>query len=156
MIDVTPQYVSVDDFLNYWNVDLRGNLRSGANPSNKGELFLKWTEDRLMAWIDANTFRNVPWDNLKDDYNDYRSERERKYGEEQKQWWKKAILAQAYYVFKNSNITMDSGYDPEKGIVATYEDLEKIEICRAAIDFIKKAGLYNHVVDNRYRYTSFH
>ena len=155
MIDVTPQFVTVDDYLNYWGIDLRAKLKANQNNSNKGDLFLKWVEDRLMAWIDANTFRNVPWENYRDDYNNYRSERERKFCEEQKQAWKKAILTQAKYVFKNSNLGLDSGYDPEKGMVAAYEDLQKIEICRPAIDFIKKAGLYNHVVDNRYRYTSF-
>lgn len=154
MIDMKPDFVTPNDFLNYWGVDLNAKLRGNTpGPTNKAESFLKRIEDRLMAWIDSNTFRLTTWDYYKDNA-EYRNEREAKKAKVQKDAWKKAILTQAMYVFKNSDIGMDSGYDPEKGIIADKRSLDDIEICRQAIDFLKVAGLYNHVVKNRFRYTS--
>lgn len=153
MIKMTPQFVSADDFLTYWGIDLRERLK-GTN-SNKADIFLKRIEDRLMTWIDANTFRVFDWVTLKDDYDNYLNESHRKSAKETKEAWKKAILSQAMYVFKNSDLGFDSGYDPAKGIIAQHRDLEEIEICRPAIDFLKSVGLLNHVVKNTVRYTSF-
>ncbi len=155
MIDTQPQFVSPEDFLNYWSKDLNVLLRDNSNISNKADIFLKRVEDRLMSWIDANTFRLIPWDYYKDGYV-YKSDNERKNAEILKDYWKKAILTQAMYIYRNSNIGMDSGYDPEKGMVATYSDLSAIEICRPTIDLIKQAGLYNHVVRNTFRHTTLH
>lgn len=154
MIDMQPQFVSAEDFLNYWGVDLRKELKGDGDESFKADRFLRKIEDRLMTWIDANTFRVTPWDYYKDDFvpkNDW----QKKFVNEQKDYWRKAILTQAMYVFRNSDIGMDSGYDPEKGIIAPETDLQAIEICRPCIDYLKSAGLYNHVVKNRPRYTSF-
>lgn len=148
MIDMQPQFVSTDDFLNYWGIDLKEKLNKGANYSNFADMFLRRIEDRLMTWIDKNTFRIYAWDVYKD-------ENENDIMAKQKDYWKKAILEQAMYVFKNSDIGQDSGYDPEKGIVAPQQDLQAIEICRPCINFLTEAGLYNHVMMNRPRYTSF-
>lgn len=146
MMNMTPQFVSTEDFLNYWGVNLNEKLRGNANESNKGDAFLKRIEDRLMAWLDANTFRTYRWDDLKSDSIFF--------SDKQKMNWKLAILNQAMYVYRNSNIGLDSGYDVEKGVIAKKEELESIEICRPAIDYIKVAGLYNHVMSNRPRYTT--
>ena len=86
----------------------------------------------------------------------YDTDREAQIAEMRKDKWKKAILTQTMYIIKNSEIGMDSGYDPEKGIVAKKAELDEIEICGEAIDLIKSAGLYNHVMKNRHRYTSFY
>ena len=154
MIDMQPQYVSTDDFLNYWGIDLKEKLNKGANTSNFADMFLRRIEDRLMTWIDKTTFRIYSWDIYKDDYK-CGDEYKQKAIDESKDYWKKAILEQAMYVFKNSDIGQDSGYDPEKGIVAPEYDLQAIEICRPCINFLISAGLYNHVMRNRPRNTSF-
>lgn len=154
MIDMQPQFVSVGDFFNYWQIDLAAKLNKGTNTSNFADVFLRRIEDRLMTWIDATTFRLHPWEAYKDSYV-FANEQQQKAMNENRDYWKKAILEQAYYVFKNSDIGQDSGYDPEKGIVASVEDLQAIEICRPCIRFLISAGLYNHVVRNRPRYTSF-
>lgn len=154
MIDMKPKFVTPNDFLNYWGIDLNVKLRRGTTgPENVAESFLKRVEDRLMTWIDANTFRLTPWDYYTDNYV-YGNENEAKLAKLRKDYWKKAILVQAMYVFKNSDIGLDSGYDPEKGIIAEKASLDEIEISRQAIDFIKNAGLYNHVVKNRFRYST--
>lgn len=135
-MNILPRFVTPSDFENYWGESLY-NLKSSDNVSNKDNIFLRRIENRLMTWIDANTFRNVPWEDL----SDYQVE-----------CFQEAILEQAMYVYKNSDIALDSGYDPDKGKVADQDFLSSIEICRPAINNIKKAGLYNHVMDNRRRY----
>ena len=154
MIDMQPLFISTDDFLNYWGIDLKAKLNSGSNNSNRADVFLRRVEDRLMAWVDSTTFRTIPWDYFKDDYV-FKNDFVRKAMEESRDYWKKAILEQAMYVFKNSDIGQDSGYDPEKGMVAPPEDLQAIEICRPCIRFLIEACLYNHNIKNRPRYTSF-
>lgn len=149
MIIMTPQFVSPSDFFTYWGINLNEKLRGNANNSNKADIFLKRIEDRMMAWIDANTFRVTPWEQLKDDY-----KTESEHLRNQRRNWKLAILTQALYVYRNGDIMTDSGYDPEKGIIAPKSQLQDIEICQAAIDYIKVAGLYNHVVSNKFRYTT--
>lgn len=135
-----PRFVSPDDFYNYWGVDLNAELRDNDNVSNKANIFLMVVEDRLMSWIDANTFRNVDWEELSGF---------------QLEEFQKAILTQAMYMFRNSDISLDSGYDPEKGIVASKEDLDKILISQSAINFLKTAGLCNYTISNRRRRTRF-
>lgn len=154
MLNTRPQFVSASDFVNYWGLNLDEKLKSDANLSNKTNLFLRQIEDRLMAWIDANTFRIVSWDYFKDGY-EYKTEEEKKTAESRKDMWKKAILNQAMYVYRNTNLGLDSGYDPEKGIVISPQELQGIEICRPAIDLMKSAGLCNHVMRNTFRYTTF-
>jgi len=153
MIDNKPQFVTPEDFLNYFDKDLNKILKSDNN-SNKADMFLKRIEDRLMSWIDANTFRNFDWAYLRDDYV-HRFEFEKAPAHEKRQLWKKAILNQAMYVIKNGDIGLDSGYDIESGIVAKDRDLNAIEICRPSMDLMKQAGILNHVVKNRLRYTSW-
>lgn len=154
MLSTTPQFVRPEDFLNYYGINLNERLKSNANISNKADTFLKRIEDRLMSWVDANSFRDFHWEELRNDYQETDEYRQR-FKKEQKELWQKAILAQAMYVFRNSEIGFDSGYDPGKGIIAEKQTLDEIEICRIAIDFLKEAGILNHVVKNRLRYTSF-
>lgn len=140
MIELTPKFVTPSEFLNYWGIDLNARLRDDDEPSNKAERFLCRVERRLMNWIDANTYRNIAFEDLNG---------------KQLEAWQLSILTQAMYIFKNSDIGLDSGYDPEHGIVAQKAQLEEIEICRQALDYIKEAGLYNQVIDNRFRYLRY-
>ena len=139
MIRNEPRFVTPDDFENYWGENLNAKLK-GDNYSNKANIFLKIVEDRLLNWIDANTFRVTTWDALTD------------YQLEQLQY---AILTQAMYVFRNSDISLDSGYDPESGIIASKGVLNNLVVSQAALDFLKNAGLYNQRVTNRRRFTRF-
>jgi hypothetical protein len=131
-----PKFVTPMDFYNYHGIDLNAMLKVNNNVSNKANIFLMQIESRIMSWIDSHTFRNIRWEELEGD----RLEN-----------FQKAILTQAMYVYRNSDIAMDSGYDPEKGIIAAREELEKIEISRATIDFLVAAGLFNLNIENRFR-----
>lgn len=133
---VKPRYISVDDFNNYWNRDLAAMLRGGSNPSDEPDSFLARVEDRLMAWIDRNSFRRVRYDKL----TPYQLDQ-----------FKRAILTQAMYVYRNGQIGLDSGYDPEKGKIISQDELAAIEVCQGAIDFLLNAGIFNLVMKNRPR-----
>lgn len=139
MLRTEPRYVSADDFENYWGVNLNAKLK-GDNYSNKADKFLLRIENRLMTWLDANTFRVYRWDELND---------------EQLEKFQLAILEQAMYVFKNSDLALDSGYDPDSGIIADYEIINKIAICQPTIDLLKTAGLFNLRIYNKRRFTTF-
>lgn len=136
MINFKPKFVTVDDFKNYWGIDLREVLRTHGSGSNQPELFLSRVEDRLMNWIDNNTFRRIGYNQL----TSFQLEN-----------WQKAILTQAMYMFKNGDLGMDSGYDAEKGILVKRSDLTELEVCQAAMDYLSNAGLLNFVMKNRPR-----
>lgn len=133
-----PQFITIDDFENYWGLNLREKLKDNSNSSNKAGIFLKRIELRVMNWIDSNTFRVTTWDRLTDF---------------QLEHFRIALLEQAMYVYRNTDIALDSGYDPEKGFVADYAKLKTLEICEPCLRELKLAGLYNLNVLNRNRYT---
>ena len=134
-----PRFVSPADFKNYCGIDLDASLRDEGNEldSNKANMFLLNVEDRLMTFIDKNTFRNYSWETLSD---------------HQLEHMQKAVLIQAKYIYRNGDLTTDSGYDPLKGIVAPKTALQDIEICQAAIDELHMGALFNHVMMNRRRW----
>ena len=136
-----PQFVSVDDFKNYWGLDLRNMLRSNDNESNQAETFLARVEDRLMQWIDNNTFRRIRYEDLREKF------------PESYENWQKAILTQAMYMFKNGDLGIESGYDAEKGQIIGRQELVEMAVCPAAIDYLSNAGLFNLVIKNRRRFT---
>ena len=136
MLSFKPKYVTVDEFNNYWGSNLDELLRTNANDSNKSNAFLMRVEQRLMAYIDHNTFRRYKYEELRG---------------EQLNAFKIAIIIQAMYVWKHGLIGMDSGYEPDKGIVAKRADLIEITLCQDAIDTLSNAGLWNLVMKNRPR-----
>jgi hypothetical protein len=133
-----PQFISPDDFENYWGINLREKLKDNSNSSNKANIFLKRVELRVINWIDSNTFRVTSWDNLTDF---------------QLEHFRIALLEQAMYIYRNSDLALDSAYDPEKGFVAENGKLKAIEICEPCLRELKLAGLYNLNILNRNRYT---
>lgn len=133
----TPRFVKSSDYFNYTGIDLMEDLQINANESNKADIFLMQIEDFLIARIEATTFRKGNWNEL-DEY--------------QLEYLRKAIIVQAQYIINNSNLFLDSGYDPEKGEIISKAKIDSIAICSVAVDFLKIAGLYNNVVFNRHRY----
>ena len=91
-----------------------------------------------MNWIDANTFRVTTWDNLSEFQLDH---------------FRIALLEQAMYMYRNTDLALDSAYDPDKGFVAENARLKAIEICEPCLRELKLAGLYNLNILNRNRYT---
>lgn len=123
------RYITPDDFLEYTGIDLGAQLKGNANPSDKAKAFLNRIEVRMESYLNANFFKRVSdcWPV----FNDY-----------QKLHYKYALLEQALYVFRNGDISIDSGYEPDEGIKISREDLEKISIAPNAINHLQEIGLW--------------
>ena len=132
MLELKTKYITADDFKQYFGIDLNIELPDNDNPSDKVNAFLFRVENRIAAWIDANYFIKVDrhWEIL---------------SEEQKLQYKLALLEQAKYQIEVGDIGTDSGYDRERGVVASHSVLQSKIIAPYA---------YNHLVvggflDNR-------
>mgnify|MGYP004643454335 CR=1 FL=1 len=136
-----PRFVKPSDYLNYIGRDLNFELKANQNESNKANLFLMQIEDMLLARIDKTSFRLYSWDCIT---------------EYQKDCLQKAIIIEANYIIRNSNLFTDSGYDPDRGEIIDINKLQNVAICPSAIDFLSNCGLYNHVIKNRYRFVRLH
>lgn len=134
----SAKFVKSSDYFNYFGKDLAVELDVNQNESNKCDIFLMNVEDDLLNRIDRITFRLYKWDELT---------------EHQIHCLQKAILKQAAYVIRNSDLFSDSGYDPEKGRIISRAEIETIQLSSATIDALMSGGLYNHVIRNRKRYT---
>lgn len=132
-------YVTPDDFKQRYNRDLRVLLEGSENESNGAESFIALVTDTLKNWVDRNTFRNIDWCRM----NPYQLNN-----------FKKAILAQVYYTWREGAkaLGLDSGADDERGIVIKKNDLLDLQICEAAINYLADVGLFNLTMKNRPRF----
>lgn len=126
---IQTKYITPDEFTEYFGIDLSEELHDTANPSNKVMAFLKRVEDRMEVFLNSHFFKNVS--ELYPEFSDF-----------QKQHYKLALLEQAYYIFKNGDISTDSGYDPEKGLIANKKQRASITLAPNAIDHLKMTGLW--------------
>lgn len=124
------RYITADEFRQYTGVDLEAELKDTANPSDKVNAFLRRVEDRMETYLNAHFFKRV-------------TDHWPCFSEEQKRHYKLALIEQAYYVFKNGDISADSGYDPEKGIVASKRALGEITLAPNAKDHLRMTGLWS-------------
>ena len=138
-MNTEPRFVKPDDYYNYIGNDLKEELALTDNESNRANLFLRQVEDDLMARIERISFRIYDWDNL---------------SEYQLDKFQQAILLQAEYVIRYGKMMSDSGYDSDKGFVATLEKIQQAALCPTAKDRLVNCGLINHVIKNRRRFLS--
>lgn len=128
-MELQTKYITLDDFLEYTGIDLGAQLKGNANPSDKANAFLKRVEVRLESYLNSHFFKRVS--DYYPRFNDY-----------QKLHYKYALLEQALYVFRNGDISIDSGYEPDEGIKATRDDLDKLIIAPNAISHLQEIGLW--------------
>lgn len=134
-----PVFVTVSDFYNYTGKDLNQEFEHTNNHANSANIFLKRVEDMLMARIDSISFRLDRWDRL---------------SEFQQESMRKAVIFQAEYIIRNSEMFTDSGYDPDKGFNADFEKIQNAALCPTSVELLINCGILNHVVRNRRRYTN--
>lgn len=137
-MEFQSKYVTADEFKEYTGIDLYGNLKDDDNPSNKVNALLFRVETRLDAFINANFYRNV--DVEYPTFSDY-----------QKKHYKLALMEQILYMLKSGDISVDSGYDPDDGIKAKYEDIRKLVIAPNTKDQLMLCGLWCRKVRNKGR-----
>jgi hypothetical protein len=124
------------DFYNYWSIDLNAEQKNKDNVSNKTNLFLLRVEDALLDWIDSRSFRRIQWEDL---------------GPEQMDALQRAIITHAMYIYRNTDVSLDSGYDPEKGVVISIEQIKAIQVSPAVENILISKGILNLKIGNRLR-----
>ena len=137
-MNTEPIYVKPDDFFNYTGRNLSEELQLGDNESNQANIFLKNVEHDLMSRVDAISFRIYHWDRL---------------SPFQLECLQEAIILQAEYVIRGGDMMGDSGYEPERGFVASMDRIQEAALSPKAKDRLIKCGLLNHVIKNRPRFT---
>ena len=131
--ELKTKYITPDDFENYFGIDLQSLLKGNFNTSNASISFLKIIEDRIASYLDAEFFRIV--DREYPNFTEY-----------QKEHYKLALLEQAYYVLRNGEISVDSGYDPDKGIVIDRESIKNLSIGENAKQNLVLCGLWTRKI----------
>lgn len=138
MEQLKPQFITVDDYDNYWGESLREILRPFyGNDSYAAERFLARMEIKLMVWIDFKTVRRLRYDRL---------------NPRQLRFFKFALAEQAKYMIINGDLGLDSGYDQEKQTFADQATISNLRVGDTVIEFLSEAGLFNLTVKNLPRY----
>lgn len=139
MDELKTKYITPDDFKEYFGIDLDLELKASGNPSDTSVAFLKRVEDRLATFLDAQFYRKIEQEYPK--FTDY-----------QKEHYQKALLEQAIYVFKNGDISVDSGYNYEQGETASNETILKKIIAPNCKQNLLLCGLWTRKIQgNRNR-----
>lgn len=123
------KYITLDDIKNYLGEDLR--LALGSEES--AIAFVVRIENRLETFIDANFNRSI----------------EREYpcfSDYQKKHYKQALLEQVIYIYKNSDISVDSGYDIDKGEIISRAKIKQLSIAPNTRDELILCGLWNRQI----------
>ena len=136
-MELLTKYITADEFREYTGIDLAEELKDTSNASDKVNEFLKRVEDRMETYLNAHFFKNV-------------NELYPEFTNEQKYHYKLALIEQAYYVFKNGDISTDSGYDQERGIIASKHARTEITLAPNSIDHLRMTGLWSGHIGNRW------
>lgn len=136
MIELQTKYITLDDFKNYFGIDLEAEMNDSDNLSNNGLAFLKRIENRMETFLNAEFYRNIDIEYPK-------------FTEYQKEHYKRALLEQALYVYKNGDISVDSGLDLDKGEVVSRETIRRNIIGENAQQELILCGLWCRKIKNR-------
>lgn len=129
-MEFKTRYITADEFKQYFGIDLQIELPNGDNESGKVAAYIARIENRLEAWINANYFYNVSqfWETLNDN---------------QKEQYKYALLEQAYYVLRMGDISVDSGYDKERGVIAGRSTINELSVSPNSMLHLENGGFLN-------------
>lgn len=131
---IQTRYITKDEFKEYSGIDLDARLKDDDNPSDKANAFLMRLETRMEAFLNANFFRNV---NVEfQSFTDF-----------QKEHYKYALMEQGIYILRNGDISTDSGYDPEKGVVANQKSLRELTVAPNAKEHLALCGLWSRKIN---------
>lgn len=128
------KYITADDFFQYFGIDLGAKLKGDANPSDKANSFLLRIENDIASWLDYTFFQDV-------------DSRWPEFTDTQKEEYQLALLEQAMYVFRNGDIGVDSGYEPDEGIKVSKKEIKDIMIAPKAEMHLNKAGLCSRYLE---------
>lgn len=123
------RYITPDEFKEYFGIDLASELPEGDNPSDSVNSYLKRIEDRMEVFINSNFAKNI---------NDMWTI----FSDEQKRHYKLALLEQAIYIFRNGDISVDSGAE-EDGVKIKRSDIRRLSIAPNAEQHLQMCGLWS-------------
>ena len=126
------RFITPNDFDNYFQMNLA--LELGSEEKALG--FIRRIEDRLEAYI--NMAFNVRIIREYTQFTEY-----------QKLHYKLALLEQAIYIFKNSDLSVDSGYDLDRGEIGNPKDHSIAPNCK---EHLILCGIWNRKVYKGYGY----
>lgn len=127
------KYITLDEFDQYFPET--APIREKLGGEEKALAFLVRIEDRMEVFINSNYNRNIACEFPV-------------FTQNQKEHYKKALLEQAIYIYRNSDLSVDSGYDPERGIIS--DKVRNITLAPNAIDHLRMCGLTNRqLLNNR-------
>lgn len=127
-MNLNTRDVTLDEFRDYAGIDLSQRLKEDDNSSNTAEAFLLRVGMRMEAYVEANYHRVI--ENIYPTFTN-----------SQKKNYKLAIIEQALYIFLNGEISTDSGYDPEKGVIASRRALNQIALAPNAKNYLMLCGV---------------
>jgi hypothetical protein len=127
-MDFTPKYVTADDYFKFFGVELSYELQDNDNVGEKVNAFIFRIETIVESFIQAELFKDFKFDEMTDF---------------QQTHFKLGILEQINYVIRNSDVSGDSGYDPQQGMVANRDYLKGITISPNSIRHFMIAGIWS-------------
>lgn len=128
MQTLTSKYITTDDFKQYFGIDLQAEIE-GINPQDSANSFLVRIENRIETYLNAEFYRNVEVEYPQ-------------FTEYQKLHYQRALLEQAIFVFKNGDLSVDSGYDPQSGQKISINALQELCIAPNAKRELMLCGLW--------------
>lgn len=124
MIEIKTRFIKKEEFEQYTGINLDNMLAD-----HNADRFIMRVENDLDNYLHGRIGKNVTW--LLPHLNNW-----------QKDLFKKAVIEQVYYVFRNGDIYVDSGYNPDTGKVADRKYLSSIVVAPKTIDYLKRAGIW--------------
>lgn len=133
-MELKTKYITSDDYFRYFGENLQKFFDENSdNPSDAVNSFLIRIENRMETFLNAKCFKNIG--SIYCHFSDF-----------QKEHYKRALLEQAYYVIHNGDLSVDSGYDPTKGEIASVNDISSRTISQNAINELKVCGLWTRKI----------
>jgi hypothetical protein len=126
-MDFTPKYVTADDYFKLFGIELSFELRDNDNAGEKVAAFIYRNEKMLETFLQAELYRIFEFDKMTIGQQDH---------------FKHAVLEQMHYMIRNGDISSDSGYEPQQGLVTNPALLKGITIAPNAIRHLTLAGLW--------------
>jgi hypothetical protein len=120
------RYITLDDFREYFNIDLTAEMEGEGDAL----AFLKRIEDRMESYIQTHFFKIIDEEYVR-------------FSEFQKKHYKLVLLEQCIYIFRNGDISVDSGYDPDIGRKANRAEIVQLSIAPNAKEHLVVCGLWN-------------
>jgi hypothetical protein len=132
-LTITLKYVTADDYLAYFGIDLATELPDNDNPGAKVVSFIARVERLVEGFLKTELFREWDYDTFTQD---------------QQTHFVYGILEQIHYMLRNGDISSDSGYEPTQGKISDRNYLQGIVIAPNAVREFILAGVWSRKLNH--------